>query len=223
MSRSPTVSRRRRKLPAGTACRRPRSRAGVRAAAAARAPHPAAGSVEVHASAGRRSLRADELRFSRRSPATHARARSSLPREAARANRRAVRHGAPSHASRRARRAARRSRPATRDAAFAAVRRCRSQRSRAASTRDRTDRRNLPEIVAVRDHRRDIAPVVGNRPCCVAIGTHPERIGALDLEHVGDLGEHGRTPGIVDRHDRRGSLPRGWRRACAASARPAPC
>lgn len=75
------------------------------------------------------------------------------------------------------------------------------------------DRWNLAEIAAVRDHRRNVAPVVGNRTGRVAIGAHPERIRALDLEHVGDFGEHGRALGIVDRHDRRGSLPRGWRRA----------
>ena len=48
--------------------------------------------------------------------------------------------------------------------------------------------------------RLDVGAQLADRACCVAVGAHPEGIGALDVEQVGDLVEDGADGGVDDGH-----------------------
>jgi hypothetical protein len=63
-----------------------------------------------------------------------------------------------------------------------------------------TDAGNNFQVSALRDHGPHTASQFAHRPCRIAVREHAERVLALNLKQVGDLGEYGRNVCVLDRH-----------------------
>ena len=71
----------------------------------------------------------------------------------------------------------------------------------------RADPRQLREVLARRDRRREVQAQIADGARRVAVGTDAERVRLADLEQIGDVLEDAGDVGVVDRHEHKVTRP----------------
>ena len=69
------------------------------------------------------------------------------------------------------------------------------------------DARQLIKVLALGQHVGDVARQLADQPRRPPVGAHPERVGALDVEQIGNLVELAGDLGVDDWHGRVCALP----------------